>query len=53
MARTYKTYRATQKVHLGGTEPPAHIDNGEVFDYDGKNVRREDGFRCVGRGVTC
>lgn len=36
-------YRALQKIHLGGMEPPEVIEKGEIIFFDGKTLKRENG----------
>lgn len=39
----FTIYRALQKIHLGGMEPPEDIEKGEKVLFDGETLKRADG----------
>lgn len=38
------SYKALQKIHLGGAEPPTHIDQNEIVMFDGSSLKRANGL---------
>jgi len=43
MASTSKKYRTITKVHLGGAEPSATLEVGEIIEINGTKLTRENG----------